>query len=260
MAEEGDRAATGRLAWWPETRTRNTDRDPLTRDQIIAAAIKLIDAEGLDGFSMRRLGQVLDSGATSVYWHVKDKDQLIDLVLDEVVGEVRLDDDPAWPWRRRAAYFAGDFRRVVKRHHHLASLAGSQIAMGPNLLRAMEHLMAILRAGGFTGSRLTLGFSAVLTFALGTGILESREMTGPGSEGRTASELQELVADMFASLPADEYPNLVRIIPDSDPSKVDEDAQFDYGLQRLLDGMESDLNDEAAGQGSIGTVGRPGPV
>ena len=85
MTGEGSDDKPARLAWWPEVRDRSGGRQPLSRDQIVAAAIRLIDAEGLEGFSMRRLGQALGSGATSVYWHVKDKDQLIDLVLDEIL-------------------------------------------------------------------------------------------------------------------------------------------------------------------------------
>jgi len=98
-----------RLGWVARSPDRSGDRQPLTRDQIVGAAIKLIDAEGLEGFSMRRLGQELGAGATTLYWHVKDKDQLIDLVLDESALEVRLDDDAgcavgatawqAWPVR-----------------------------------------------------------------------------------------------------------------------------------------------------------------
>ena len=82
MSGEGPDGKPARLAWWPEVRDRSGERQPLSRTQIVATAIKLIDAEGLEGFSMRRLGQELGAGATSVYWHVKDKDQLIDLVLD----------------------------------------------------------------------------------------------------------------------------------------------------------------------------------
>jgi AcrR family transcriptional regulator len=229
------------LTWWPAIRGKTSDKEPLDRAQIVAAAIKLIDAEGMDAFSMRRLGQELGAGATSFYWHVKDKDQLIDLVLDEIVKEVRLDDDPTLPWRDRVAVFAWEFRAVVKRHHHLAPLAGARVAMGPNLLAVIEHLLAIMRSGGFEGSKLTLAFSAVLTFALGTAIMESREMSGPGTEGKTANELQLMLAGMFMSLPPDIYPNLSRIIPDADPEQVDEDSQFRYGIDRLLDGLEADL-------------------
>jgi len=229
----------GKLSWWPSC-PKTSEKEPLGRDQIVAAAIRLIDADGLEGFSMRKLGVELGAGATSLYWHVKDKDQLIDLVLDEIVGEVKLDDDPALHWRERVLYVGGELRRVVSKHRHLAALAGTRVSMGPNLLTAMEHLAAIIRTGGFEGSRLTLAFSAVLTFSLGTGIMESREFTGPGSEGKSLEELQWMVIEMFRSLPSDEYPNLIGMVS-ADVSEIDEDTQFRFGLERLLDGLEANL-------------------
>ena len=72
------------------------------------------------------------------------------------------------------------------------------------------------------------------------GIMESREFTGPGSEGKTLEELQWMVVEMFRSLPPDEYPNMISMVSE-DVSEIDEDTQFLYGLERLLDGLEADL-------------------
>jgi AcrR family transcriptional regulator len=242
MTGEGADDKPARLTWWPEVRDRSGDRPPLSRAQIVAAAITLIDAEGLDGFSMRRLGQELGAGATSLYWHVKDKDQLIDLVLDQIVVEVQLDDDPALPWRMRAAHLAREFRAVLKRHRHLAPLFGARMSFGPNTLRGMEHLLSVLRAGGFEEDRLTLAFASILTYAMGSAVMDTRELTGPGSEGKSVEELQSLYTAMLASLPTAVYPNLVRLVTESNPNVLDDDAQFDYGLQRMFDGMEADLS------------------
>jgi AcrR family transcriptional regulator len=247
MSTQGSEGKPGRLAWWPEVRDRNSDREPLSRAQIVAAAIKLLDAEGPDGFSMRRLGQELGVGATSLYWHVKDKDQLIDLVLDEMVLEIRLDDDPGLPWRERAACVAREFRGVVKRHRRLAPLVGARIGVGPNTLRGMEHLLTVLRAGGFDGDRLTLAFASILTYALGSAVMDTRELAGSGSAGKSVEELQAVYAGMLASLPPDEFPNLVRLVTETGPDAMDDDAQFEYGLQRMLDGMVADLARPTAG-------------
>ena len=194
MTGDGSDDKPAALAWWPEVRDRSGDKQPLSRDQIVAAAIKLIDEEGLDAFSMRRLGQELGAGATSLYWHIKDKGQLIDLVIDELAGEIRPDDDPERPWRERAASVAREFRAAVKRHRHLASLVGARIPVGPNTLRGMERLLAVLRAGGFHGDRLTLAFASILTYALGSAVMDTRELTGPESEGKSIQELQAMYA------------------------------------------------------------------
>ena len=81
---------SGSVPWWPAERTPEPQdgREPLTRARIVDAALRIIDRDGLDALSMRRLGDELGAGTTSVYWHVANKDQLLDLVLDHVLGEV----------------------------------------------------------------------------------------------------------------------------------------------------------------------------
>ena len=73
--------------WLRPTRER-TGQPSLSREQIVRAAIELLDAEGAAGLSMRRLGTKLGSGATSLYWHVANKDELLELAVDEVLGEI----------------------------------------------------------------------------------------------------------------------------------------------------------------------------
>ncbi len=248
MTGDGAGERPAGLSWWPAERDRSGERQPLSRNQIVAAAIRLIDADGFDAFSMRRLGHELGSGATSVYWHVKGKDQLIDLVLDQIVTEIQLDDDPDRSWRERAGHLAREFRAVLKRHRNLTPLFGARIGVGPNTLRGMEHLLAVLRAGGFEGDRLTLAFSAILSYALGSAVMDTREITGPGSEGKCAPEQWAMYTEMLASLPTDVYPNLVRLITESSPAVLDDDVQFDYGLQRMFDGMEAEVHRSTGSQ------------
>jgi AcrR family transcriptional regulator len=233
--------ASSRLPWWPEPRDRTGDREPLTRAQIVDAAIRLIDADGIEGFSMRKLAQELGAGATTLYWHVRDKDQLIDLVMDQITGEVELVDDPAQPWRERTIVLATALRAVLRRHRHLAVVFGARMNLGPNMLNGIELLLAVLREAGFEKTRLTLAFSAVMNYALGTAVLEGRGISGPGTEGKSADEIQLLFAQRLMSLPPAAYPNLVNVIPDSNYDEITEDAQFAWGLERLLDGLEAEL-------------------
>ena len=239
MADAGDRGQPVRLPWWPKE--HGASREPLRQGQIVATAIKLIDAEGLDGLSMRRLGQELGVGPMSIYGHVRNKDELIDLVLDEIAADVRLDDDTSAPWRSRVASVAREIRAMLRRHRHLAPLAGTRISMGPNSLLIIEHLMSIVREAGFEGTRLTFAFAAIMNFAIGTTIMDVRGLTGPATKGKTDEELQAAVFGMYAALPGDQFPNLVRFIPETDFEGVEEDAQFEYALQLILDGLEVDL-------------------
>ena len=79
-------------------RERPAQPEPLTVDRIVATAIEIVDREGLDALSMRRLGTELGAGATSLYWHVKNKDELLDLALDKLFAEIEAP-DPELPWR-----------------------------------------------------------------------------------------------------------------------------------------------------------------
>lgn len=227
------------LAWWPAERDRSGDREPLTRDEIVAAAMRVIDAEGLEALSMRRLGQELKAGTTSLYWHVKNKDQLLDLVLDAVIGEVAMDDDPYLPWRDRTAHLVRALRSALLRHRHTAAIFGSRVTLGPNTLSGVDYIMGIFRSAGFEGRDLVLAYQTALNFGVGFAVFEARPLTGAMTEGRTPEELGQMVAEMLQSLPRDRYPNL----PDFAPimQTVTDDEYFEYGLQWMLDGLELEL-------------------
>jgi AcrR family transcriptional regulator len=241
MDETANRGRRSRLPWWPDDPAREPSREPLSRSQIVGAALKLIDAEGLEACSMRRLGQELGVGTMSIYGHVRDKDQLIDLVLDEIASEVPLEDDPLDSWQNRVAAVARGLRAVMRRHRHLAPLCGSRVWMGPNSLRMLERWMTIVREAGFEETRLTLAFSTIVNFVLGTGVTEGRGLTGPETEGKSDEELFALVSGMYGSLPPDEYPNLVRFLSETGEEGLAEDSQFEYALRVMLDGLEADL-------------------
>jgi AcrR family transcriptional regulator len=260
MAKAGAKATNPTLTWARvEASPSIPGKTPLTRDEIVGTAIRLIDEHGLESFSMRRLGAELDAGATSLYWHVRNKEELIDLILDVLIGEVLADFeatvDPGASWRERLADVARALRRVLVRHRHVAPLLGGRPTLGPNALEASERVMGILIDAGFDHRTTSLASGSVMNYAAGFAVFESRSPGGWGEapEGR---EVVEAVMAYFASLPADRYPTMraVAAIP------ISEDDQFEYGLARLLDGLESDLahperrpaaGDEGPGTGNV---------
>src|ERR1700730_16614335 len=112
-------------------------RDTLTREQIVSAAIDLLDADGLEGLNMRALGQRLGSAATAVYWHVGSQDNLIALAADQVWSEIGRAGAPAMP---TALYV------TLSRHPWLAQAFGSQLLYGPGKGRHDDHGLAIYEA------------------------------------------------------------------------------------------------------------------
>jgi AcrR family transcriptional regulator len=237
---KGHKRAAASAFTWALAHHPPTGRTPLSRDEIVAAGIRLLDEGGPEALSMRRLGQELGAGATSLYWHVRNKDELIDLILDVVIGEV-LDDYlatevPGASWRDQLANVARSLRRVLLRHRHVAPLLGERPTLGPRALDAAERVMGILFSAGFHARATSMASGALINYASGFAMFESRAPGGSpdSAEGR---ELVETIMAYFASLPPDRYPNMLRVARVG----VTEDQQFEYGLQRLLDGFETDL-------------------
>src|SRR5215207_863578 len=106
-------------------RPKSRRRDPLTRDSIVSAAIKVLDAEGLDRFSMRRVAEELDTGAASLYWHVGSKDGLLDLVFDEVNGEQvdEIPDPEPERWQGQFKDVARIMRATILGHRDIVQIS-----------------------------------------------------------------------------------------------------------------------------------------
>lgn len=236
----GARKAPATLTWARLREAPTPDRVPLSRDEIVATAIRLIDEGGIEAFSMRRLGHELGAGATSLYWHVRNKDELIDLILDVIIGEVLADFEATVvagaSWREQLAEIARALRRVLLRHRHIAPLLGERPTLGPNALDAAERVMGILLAAGFDHRATSLASGALINYASGFAMFESRSPGGSGDAAETR-ELAKAVMAYFAELPADRYPNMKAVAR----VHITETEQFEYGLARLLDGLADDL-------------------
>lgn len=242
-----DDAATPRPRFFPWAQAPERERGgrlALSRDQIVDAAIRVLDTEGLDALSMRRLGQELGSGATSLYWHIRNKDELLDLVLDRVIGEVIPDLEPGLGWRQISEVAARSLRRVLVEHRGIAPIMGARPTFGPNALQALELLLTPFITAGFGPEEALLAATTVVNWGSGFAVFEVRDPVGP-----TASEAdrQAFLAEFYgfvASLPPDRYPTTLSLLPYG-PS-LTSDMQFEYALQRLLDGIEA----SRAGRGS----------
>src|SRR5690606_36446217 len=123
-----------------------------SREEIVRAAVELLDAEGLDGLSMRKLGARLDAGATSLYWYVANKDELLELVLDEFWGMVDVPEPEQNSWRAVATAFAYNLRDTMISHAWAANLIGHKPSIGPNSLRLTEKLRRTFVGAGFHGN------------------------------------------------------------------------------------------------------------
>lgn len=218
--------------------------EPSRRQQIVSAAIELLDDEGLDGLSMRRLGERTGASATSVYWYVQSKEALVALTLDTVIAEVALPDVEALGWRRAASAMARDFRAMILRHPWLALVSATYpTAFGPRLARHNEHVLAVYQTAGFHGDALEGAEAAVYSFVLGAALGEvgARAWRSGARADAGATMSAETLAEMRASV--QDRPRLAArldALEGSDATAMSE-ASFEFGLEALLDGLAARL-------------------
>jgi AcrR family transcriptional regulator len=215
----------------------------LSREQIVGAAIELLDAEGLDGLSMRRLGARLGAGATSVYWYVTNKDELLELAVDEIMGEVEVPEPGEVGWRAAASGFAQGFRAMILRHTWISGLFGIRPAIGPNAMRVSDQAIKVLTAAGFSGRDLAHASALLMSHAIGSAATDSALQTATSRAGKSANELVEEMEPYVHRVAAD-YPNYFawwQRNKSLDWEKQQEDG-FGFGLERLLDGLQTWLD------------------
>ena len=221
--------------------------EPLTLERILEAAGRIADTEGLEALSMRRLGAELGAGATSVYWHVRNKDELLDLLVDRVIGEIVAEIAPADGWREQMTEIARAARRVLVRHRHLTPVLGSRPTLGPNALAALELTIGVLRTAGFGELQAALGANGIVNWASGCAVFECRDPMGPAATEAEREAYVEAVAATFAALPPDAYPNTISMLPVM--TSITSDSQFESGLKWMLDGLAVDLARSSPGGG-----------
>ena len=129
------------------------ERRPLTRDAIVDAALTLLDREGLAGLSMRKLAQELGAGAASLYWHVGDKEELLSLLLDRIVGEGEPPEPDPANWQEQVKEMARESRRLLQSHRDAAQISMGRIPAGPHSMPVLERYLAVLAAAGLPAAR-----------------------------------------------------------------------------------------------------------
>jgi AcrR family transcriptional regulator len=220
-------------------------RDTLTRDQIVKAAIDLLDAEGLEGLNMRALGKRLGAAATAVYWHVGSKANLIALAGDQAWNEVALPDPAATGWRAAATQMATDLHAMLTRHPWLVQAFGSYVVFGPGKARHDDHSLAIYEAAGFPGALAGQAMATVFTFVLGNALGPAAVASLTRKLSRDGGNAQELLRDTMANAAevARQFPRLRASLDTaaSDYGAAPENT-FEFGLQAILDGLQARLN------------------
>ncbi|HEX6682999.1 MAG TPA: TetR/AcrR family transcriptional regulator [Candidatus Limnocylindrales bacterium] len=220
-------------------------RDTLTREQIVKAAIDLLDSEGLEGLNMRALGAKLGSAATAVYWHVGSKENLIGLAADQVWTEIELPDLDRTDWRTAAARMAVDLRAMMARHPWLVQAFGSFLVFSPGKARHDDHSLAVYEAAGFSAPQADQAAATVFTFVMGHALGPAADASLTRKLDREGTGVQDAMRDHAAKVSslAAKFPRLASRLESSGAEyTAAPDNSFEFGLEAILDGLESRLS------------------
>lgn len=290
----GDARRTMELLWGTSRPSGRGPRPKLHLDQIVATAIELADAGGLPALSMRSVAERLGAAPMALYTYVPSKAELLDIVVDRVHGELPLDITVPTPngrdvtghddtvanrtgggWRLACERFLRALWDLYERHPWMLQISCSRSPLGPNELASYEAQLRLLDDLGFTAVEQTRAVGMMTSFVRGAAkaVSDARaleQLTGQ-SDADWWAERQPLLDEMVGDWDA-RFPVLARLDADHAFDQVDRDPAdtasylereeldaFEFGLQRLLDGLEAFVASRRRCAGSSsGTAPSPG--
>ena len=211
-----------------ETASNSARRAPLSRERVLRTAIELADQGGLGSLTMRKLGQQLGVEAMSLYNHVANKDDILDGIVDLVVGDI--DVPPAGThWKAAMRQRSISAHQVLLAHPWAAMLVMSRFNIGPGMTRYLDATLGRLREGGFSIEEALDAWHTLDSHLYGFTLQELNLPFG-------VEETQNVSASVLGQIPAEQYPYVFEVITRIMQTGRDED--FEFGLDLVLDGLE----------------------
>lgn len=217
-------------------------RVPLSRRRVLRAAVGLVDRDGLDSLTMRRLAQEVGVEAMSLYHHVANKEAVLDGVVEVVLGEIMAavekveapSPEEDWQAALRARILVA--REVFLRHRWAPQVLETRTTTSPVVIAYFDHVVAILRAGGFSFDLAHRALHVLGSRALGF----AQELFQPDGAQTANAETAAMMEQM-----AERFPNIVGMLADAihdDPDGTlgfcDDQFEFEFALDLVLDGLE----------------------
>jgi TetR/AcrR family tetracycline transcriptional repressor len=228
VASDGSEAGTvGSALWWRQWQQRQARRRPrtdgLTVERIVAVALAIVDAEGLDALTVRRIADHFGTGSATLYRHFTSREELLELLVDHVLGDVR-QPAPELAWRSKVELLSGELRRVLMEHANLVPALATSPLLGPNAMRGADSGLANLLEGGYVPEVAVLAYRALLDYVLGTVFFDTSRFGRHSPRDRTS-----LDGGAIPTLRAHEEAI----------EAASSEAVFQFGLRALLDGIDS---------------------
>ena len=211
---------------------------PVTPENIADAALRLIDAQGVDGLTVRALAHELGVGTMTLYWYVQNKEEVLDLVADRLFAGLSFpaaDQD----WRLSIREGVHAVRAALLRHAQAVPIMIGRGSFGPNGLRLIEESIAVFRRAGFGPSDAADAYFTVSNFVTGFCTFETSALSVRNQPDIDIKGYAQLIKQYIESLPAERYPNLQAAAPRIFGASLDE--RFSFGVDCLVAGLEARL-------------------
>jgi AcrR family transcriptional regulator len=218
----------------PGRRDRPASRPALSKDSIVQAAIEVLETEGVDGLSMRLVAKHLGTGAASLYVHVANKDELLELIFDELISQVPIPEPDPDRWQEQLREMAVNVRNVLRANSQVALSGLARIPTSYKSLTAAEGTLAILKAGGLSTKVISLAADLLALYIIG-GVFEESlyERRGLGEDDIEAYVAQ--IQAFYAALPPDRFPIMTSMA--GALTEGDGDERFLFGLDVIIAGL-----------------------
>ncbi|MGW1889922.1 TetR/AcrR family transcriptional regulator [Streptomyces sp. NPDC002004] len=189
----------------PTSRRARPAKAPLSRDVIVRTGLQVLDRDGLDALTMRRVAQELDTGPASLYVYVKNRDDLMAAMLDEALGQVPLTAEGTW--QEQLLALAAATIEAMGRHEGLANVALGGIPTGANALLVLDRMLALLKQGGLDDATAAWAVDLLHLHIVAAGAEQSAYDVKETAEEDYIAEVDR----HYASLPADRYPMITSL-------------------------------------------------
>jgi AcrR family transcriptional regulator len=205
---------------------------------VVGVALNLLEEVGLDGLTMRRLAERLGVTAAALYRHVRSKEDLLELLAEEICAEAR-EPDPGLAWREKLNVLAQENRRVLLAHRDGARIQAATVPAGPNRLKFAEIALHAVLEAGFSGRDAAYACALWNDYVTHTVAEEAIFATMVEARRTSPEEMLFEVRSQFEALPQEEYPSMVALAEYM--TETDWEERFRFGLEVLLDGLERRL-------------------
>jgi len=239
----GDPTRTLELLW-REPGHAAAGRGPkqgLTVDRVVATAVALADADGLDAVTMRRIAQELGVAPMSLYTYVPGKAELLDLMLDTVFGQLPLADYAGKPWRARVESVAAENRAMFLAHPWVAAVSTIRPPLGPGLIAKYEHELGAFDGLGLDDLELDAALTYLLSFVQSAVSAAFEAERSQLDTAQTDAEWWERFSPLLERVfDASKYPLASRVgsaAGEAYQSAFSPERIYEFGLRRVLDGL-----------------------